>query len=220
MILVYPDFDLEFDFEKSENYLLILENSKLFYKTSKMLYEQTKGIDGDFVLSQDLNILNISKTVEFIYDYYNIEINTKKVLTEINNQAIKILRENDFIKQFSLLNENVNQINQIIQQDIGFDIEYKYEFTFEDFVKFSDYKIVEDGSVLELIETYLDFLKRINKSKIVIFVNIFNYFSKEVIDLLIKDLNYKEFYILFLESKEKYKINATRYIIDEDLCLI
>lgn len=220
MILVYPDYELEFNFDIHQNYMLILENSKLFFKLSKMLYNQAKGLEGDFILSHKLKILNISKNIEFMFNFFEIDLNTKKVITEISNQALKILKENDFLQEFSIINEKINIINENIKEEIDLDLEYKYELSFEDFIKLSDFKISEDTSILSSIVIYLDFLKKIKKINLVIFVNIFDYFSKEEIDLLIKDLNYKEYHILFLESKEKYKVNAKRYIIDNDLCLI
>ena len=62
MILIYPDFDLELDFSKHQNYLLVIENSKQFYSCCKMLFEQVKGLDGNFVLSEKFNRVHRGKT--------------------------------------------------------------------------------------------------------------------------------------------------------------
>ena len=220
MILRYTDFGLNFDFEKEQNYLFVIENSNYFYKITRMLFEQSRGKEGDFVLFKGLDFFNISKSIEFFYDFYNIEVNTKKILTELTNQAINILKENDFILDFSIINEKFNAINRKIKEELDFDIDYKYEITYEEFAKISDYKINEENSPLANLETYLDLIKKTKKAKIVVFVNIFDYFSEHDIKLFIKDLNYMEYNILFLESKEKYDVNAKKIIIDQDLCVI
>ena len=66
MILAHPDFDQQIHINESEISEWIIEAPELFSKYLETLLNQTKGFDGQFVLSNKNKELDISKNIEII----------------------------------------------------------------------------------------------------------------------------------------------------------
>ena len=145
MKLVYSDINKQFDFENSNCYLLVMENSKFFLQIVKELYDEMENNkESNFTLSHNHETLSLSKNALFLYNFLNIDFNNKKIVSEINSKVLKMLTQGDFSIEFNQINQNIIKINDDILQKFDFKIEYDDDFSFDKLIKFSSYKVSGD----------------------------------------------------------------------------
>jgi len=222
MKLIHSHIDVEFDFDKNSSQLLIIENSSEFFELTHQLYRQCEGAgDGEWVLSDDSQILSLQKLSEIITEYYSFSLNNKKIENLLNGELLSLLKSGDYFEEFSLINKNLIAINEDLSMRLDFPVSYSEEFLFEDFIKFSHYKINENLGLTEKLLTYIDIYVNIKNIKLAIFVNLFSILSEDDIKKLLKQLEYMQIKVFFIESQLKYDIKSMqKTIIDNDLCVI
>lgn len=222
MILICNHFSQKFDFDELQNGLLVIENSNQYYQIVKELFEEFEnGIDSSFLLSERGETLSLSKNALFLYDFINFQPNNKKVLNELSSQILTLVKNNDFVENFSKINENIIKINDEILSNFDFKIDYEDDFDAEKFIKFSNYRISVEGGLCEKICAYIKIYASLKKTKLVIFVGLMQFVSKDELEMIIKQVNYLDLDCLFIEPQLKYSLtNIKRIIIDKDLCEI
>lgn len=222
MKLVNNRYQQHIEFDKWSTYFLIVENSKEYQKVVEELYNECfNNIDSAFVLSERGEVLNLSKYCLLLHNYFDLDINNKKIVGEISNQALNCLAKQDFVEDFYRMNELFIKINDKIVDNFDFKIEYDSEITYEKFVKLSNFKIETQSKFVEKLIAYIKVYTSLKKTKLVIFVGLSAYLSEKELEMFLKQLHYLDLKCLLVEPFEKYKPeNVGRIIIDEDLCEI
>lgn len=219
MKLVHIDLSRQVDFSLSSNYMLVIENSREFYRLSQQLYGQVNGEDGDFVLSER-DILSIPNHCLFVYDYFGDFLGGRKSSNAINNKIVDILKENDFIEDFAKLNTLIIEINDKIIEKLDYNVNSLEGLEYENFVKILQYKVIKSNTLTEDLLTYIQ-LNTTKSLSVVIFVGLSCVLSRDELTTFLKELNYKQLYVLLIEPYKKYTLpNCETIIIDEDLCVI
>lgn len=221
MKLVHSDINNQFDFEKSNCYLLVMENSKFFLQIIKELYDEVENNkESNFTLSHNYETLTLNKNALFLYDFLNIDFNNKKIVSEINSKVLKMLTQGDFSIELNQINQNIIKINDEVLQNFDFKIEYDDDFSFDKLIKFSSYKVSGETSFLEQICAYIKIFAELKNIKLVFFMNAMQVLTQDQLQLLLQQLEYMEIKCILLESFEKYKLGIPTTIIDDDLCEI
>ena len=201
--------------------LLIVENSKEFLYLVSQFFQQVNGGEGDWVLSENTQTLQLDKCCLFIYDYLNLNFSGKKIENLINNEALKLLKEGDFISQIFEIKSKMAEINNALLDEIDLPIFSKDEFSYDDFIKVSNYAINEEIDLPSKIITYIDIFIKLGKIKLVVLVDLFHYLTQQEVELLIKNIQYLDVSVLLIDSQDKYtNLKIEKTIIDDDLCLI
>lgn len=221
MKLINYNVDYVFDYSLDINiYSLIVENSQEYFKLCNDIIKQSEGEDGSWVLSHNAQQLNMDNVL-CIYDFFGLSMNNKKVENLINAQVLQIIKEQDFLQEFSALNNILLKINNKALAQVDLPIISAEEFTYENFVKFSNYKIDEETDLCNKIVTYVDLFIKLKNIKVVALISCFNVLSKEQMQSIIKQLQYMGISVLLINNQNKYEFkNIPKVIIDEDLCLI
>lgn len=221
MKIVHEYLNEAIDFESNSVYSLIIENSELFYKLTNDLFLECNGEDGDFVLSNNFKLDKFEKQAIFIYDYFNLSCSGVKVDKLIKSAVLQKLNELDNFELMGRINQAIIEINEKVIDLVDLDLSFDDEFDYEKLIKISNFKIKEDSILIERLYSYIDIFVKLKNIKLVIFINLFNYFSEKQVKELLKQLGYNELNVLLVNSYDKYQIeNAKRIIIDEDLCEI
>ena len=222
MKLTHSDIDRQFDFDENNVQFLIVENSKEYFRLSSTIHDECEQqCDGKWVLSDNSEILSLQKYSIVLHNYLEFSCNNKKVENLINNEVLQIVRSSDYYEEFSQLNTKLISLNDAVLSSIDLPISYCDEFTFEDFIKFSHYKIKEDINILDKIVTFCDIFVKLKRIKLVVFIGLTLILDAQEIEDLIKQLRYMDISILFIEPQDKYAIGgANKTIIDNDLCVI
>lgn len=220
MKLVHVNVERHIDFSICPAYIFVIENAKEYYKLTSELYRQYSGEDGNFALSEN-GIISIEKNVLFIYDFFQIALDTKKIENIINAMVMAEFKKGDYIKLLNEINEKIINLNEKVLQNIDLNLTYEDVFDSEKFVKLSHYKVKEESTLIEKIIAYIDMYVKIKGIRVVTFVNAFSFFNKEEICQILKQLNYMQLYCIFFEPCKSYDIENTKtIIIDNDLCVI
>ena len=74
MRLVNTFYNLELELKENQILILSVENPKIYREFLKDLWNQYKGDDGNFILSDNTKELKISQKIECIYNIFNIKI--------------------------------------------------------------------------------------------------------------------------------------------------
>lgn len=222
MKLVNNRYQQHIDFSIYPAYFLVLENSQEFLKVTEEIYAECEGREeSQFVLSENMEILNISKNCLLIHNYFDLDINNKKIINEINNRVLNYISKQDFVQEFCELNKILIDLNDKIVENFDFKLEYDADFTYDKFVKISNYKIESQNNFVDKLLSFIKIYTALKKTKLIIFVGLSLYLSKNELEIFIKELNYLELKCLLIEPRLKYNLeNAGHIIIDEDLCEI
>lgn len=223
MMLAHPMFSKIIDFKNEMINILIIENQKFLTQLIEDIINQTNGENGDFVLSEDFIPLDIQKHLEIIIDFFNLDINNKKVLTAIYNKIKKIAYDDEnYIKTENFKTEAFNYIETLINQT-EYPLILDVQFDISGLLKLFDVKIeINSNTFLEKIIDYMSVLYEFLNRKCIVFVNLMSYLDISEIELLYKEIQYKKYNVLFIENSFKTKIGEYEniYIIDEDMCEI
>lgn len=222
MKLVHPHLDRQFDFERCALQQLLVENQREFLDLTTQLYLQcTKNNEaGEWVLSHHNNLLNLEKEALYIYDYYNFDLNNKKVSSLLNSEVLKVLMQNDYLQEMTTLQSAFSILNDKVLAELDLPIACSHELVFEDVIKLSKYQIEEDLTLPTKILTYIDIFLQLKKIKLVIFINSSQVLMPETLQTLFKELQYKEIKVLCIDGVASKIELAERTIIDMDLCTI
>ncbi len=223
MMLAHPMFSKIIDFKNEMINILIIENQKFLTQLIEDIINQINGENGDFVLSEDFIPLDMQKHLEIIIDFFNLDINNKKVLTAIYNKIKKIAYDDEnYIKTENFKTEAFNYIETLINQT-EYPLILDVQFDISGLLKLFDVKIeINSNTFLEKIIDYMSVLYEFLNRKCIVFVNLMSYLDISEIELLYKEIQYKKYNVLFIENSFKTKIGEYEniYIIDEDMCEI
>lgn len=114
MKLAHPMLNQPIEWENISVNSFVIENSIMYRNFIKELYEQSKGLGGNFILSDNLSIKDISKYVEIIPDILMIESSTnKKIITGIVKELTDIAINEKHVELqnlYSKINETISSL--------------------------------------------------------------------------------------------------------------
>lgn len=222
MKLAHYLFNETISWEENNINTLVIENPKQYREFLIELYKQTIGDTGRFVLTRNLEILNIQKSVEFVEGLMNIDAeNNKKILAAINKELTEIAINDynvELMQAYSILNSLISNLVFNSGQDLSFD-------EINDISQILKlYNIRPDFDNLSLAEKvllYMELCEKYLKKTLFIFLNFHSYFDEEELELIYKSFIYKGYKTLIIE---RYDVKSSKLekkrIIDEDLCEI
>ena len=222
MKIVHPKMFVTIDFSVNNCYSLTIENTSEFYDKTRELHNQiNNGYSGNFVMSE-LNEMDIKKHCLFVYDYYSDILNCKKTTSIVNSTVNEILKHDDFIEDFSVLNSTMLKLNSKIAEQLDYNITFSEDFTFDNFIKFSNYKInFAENDLLNNLLTLIQIACQSSIINTIICVNLMQVVTEQELDAFVKQIKYMQLNLLLIDSCQKYKLkNVENIIIDNDLCVI
>ena len=89
MKIINKNWQRKIEIEENTIYTLVFENKKYYRENITELISQHKGNEGNYIYSNDNKEISLEKSSYIITDIFNIEINSKKVLTKIYNSLLK-----------------------------------------------------------------------------------------------------------------------------------
>lgn len=220
MKLVNSRYNLDIEFEENISNTLVLENKQYMIDIVQNLMLQLKGDEGDFVLSDEKNI-KLDKEVEFIANPFGIDFNNKKIITKLFEQLSSVASECD--EDYNSINRKIVSVLDCVCNSVEYsNLEYNLEYEWKSLFKLYNVRVGENyGSLYEKIEEYIKVLSDILHMKLVIFLNIKEYLTKEEMNNLQKICFYKKIFLLLIESEERFTlVNEKTFIVDKDRCLI
>ena len=209
---------IELDTQKAAEW--IIESSELFFQYTQMLYHQIEGADGDFVLSEDNEILDFSKQAEMILNPLALDFNDRRIQKKLYSELQKAAYgEHAFLDTQKITAELKSYIYQL-EYVSGYDIEINEEPDIAGI--FKSFGVMVDSSEADFCERLVQYMKVMAEllgKKLIIFVNLRSYINEEQLRGVIETGIHNELSLLFIENIQRdFSRDRRYYIIDKDRC--
>lgn len=208
-------------FDETHVNILEVKSKKFFSKLLLIINNKYNGIkDGNEIVLKENNIeIDISKNVFIIFDIFNIEYNSKKIL----NKLYTIIAQNVKCSQSFELEEIILKFRNFLIKEINelpFEFCMKSDINIEDVLKLFSLKIDESCylSIIEKIEFLIDMIKNLEIAKILIIPNLKIYLTGEELVEIYKYAKYNEVHLLIIENNINKDLleYEKKNIIDEE----
>ena len=224
MKIINKNWQRKIKIEDNIIYTLVFENKKYYRENIIELINQHKGNEGSYILSNDNKEISFDKNSFIITDIFNIDINSKRVLTKIYNLLLKEIVED--ISSYNELSTNIRVYFEKLIFNSSLEIEQGEEIDMSSLLKLGDFKIhVENDDILEKFVKFLKVLSELCGYKIIFVVGLHTVFTQEEIIEIYKEVCLNKINIINIEyqqfnnlSNENYK--EIVYIFDKDNCEI
>ena len=219
MKLAYSKFFETLDFEK-QSQTLVVENVELLRTIILQLKFQINNKIGDFILSDNDEILDISKNILLITDVFEISGLSKQLKNKLQ-QYVETSYDNDDLYQ-DVYQKLIEFGNDLINS-APYPLCFSQSLTRIDIIKILDIQLEHNySSLLEEVIDYIDIFSQIIKTKLFVFVSLRSFLTDEEFNNFMKIMDYKGIRILLIERYLSLDngINNNVHIIDNDLCVI
>ncbi len=222
MKIVLSDLEQSLDFSEVTVCEFVVENAEKFFEiTSKFISMADGNVEEGVTLLENNQEISFSKHIEILYNFYDLDINNKKIQTLVAKHMLEVSKENDFSLELADINQSLSRFYAKLLTAQEMNVFYEAEPTIENIIKMANFKFDESESLEEKIVDYVDMLNKLKRLKIVILVNLNQFLSEQKLKEVIKQLKYLNLKILLVNSSIKGGLIADkRIILDEDLCEI
>lgn len=221
MKLVYTTLQSKIEIEQGVFNSIIIENQNYYYQLVHDLKLQIDGKEGGWVLSENDTPLGISKNIELLIDYFDINCNHKTIITKVINALEKKASNNAYIDATLQLLADAERYIYNLSEDYEIMIDCD-KVTISQLLKAMGITVhIDSEEITEVLYTYMQVFRQFVGDRLFVFVNMRSYVSNIQFDEFVKTIISHGYQAIFLENKE-YPIleNERRLIIDEDLCEI
>ena len=199
---------------------LVVENVELLRTIILQLKFQINNKIGDFILSDNDAILDISKNILLITDVFEISGLSKQLKNKLQ-QYVESSYDNDDLYQD--VYQKLIEFGNDLTNSSPYPLCFNQEISKFDIIKLLDIQFEHNySSLLEEVIDYIDIFSQIIKTKLFVFVSLRSFLTDEEFNNFMKIMDYKGIRILLIERYLSLDngINNNVHIIDKDLCVI
>lgn len=212
--------DNNIGFDNSYINCLEIENKNYFYKIVNDINSISNGnILEDVIFSDDeYKELNLSNKINMVFDYFNFDFNSKKIISIIN----KKINDNISVEDKENLSKLYNKIRKIylpILNDMDLNIDINNDFDLDSMIKLLNVSIKQKDNLLDNLFLLVDIEKELSINKIIVFINLKQYLNNNELIELYKYLLYNNVVVLLIDSQSYGVCNEyeKKLIIDDEL---
>ena len=199
---------------------LVVENVELLRTIILQLKFQINNKIGDFILSDNDEILDISKNILLITDVFEISGLSKQLKNKLQ-QYVESSYDNDDLYQD--VYQKLIEFGNDLTNSSPYPLCFNQEISKFDIIKLLDIQFEHNySSLLEEVIDYIDIFSQIIKTKLFVFVSLHSFLTDEEFNNFMKIMDYKGIRVLLIERYLSLDngINNNVHIIDKDLCVI
>lgn len=200
--------------------VIIIKDVNYFSNIIKIINDSMNGIETNevFLLGDEEEELKINKECYLLLDLFNIDYNSKKVLTKIYDYIEDNVKNNQDYEVERLVLKIRNYLIQEINE-LPFEFTMKSELEITEILKLFSLKIDDENyqTILEKVEILIDILSTLEISKILIIPNLKLYLNNNELVELYKYSLYNNIKLILIEREDYCKLKYERVItIDEN----
>lgn len=209
MILKINGFENQIIFDSTNINILEINDAKCYSHIINIINNRINGRETNeiFLLDELENELKMENEMVLIFDIFNIDYNTKKIL----NKMYYLISEHIQKKQdFEIERIALELRNQLIEEinELPFEFEMKSELDISEILKLFQLKI--DGSnynsVLEKVEMLIDLISTLGIAKILVIPNLKMFLNTDELLELYKYSLYNNINLLIIERNNEAKL--------------
>ena len=224
MKIINKNWQRKIEIEENTIYTLVFENKKYYRENIKELISQHKGNEGNYIYSNDNKELSFEKSSYIITDIFNIEVNSKKILTKIYNSLLKQIIDDTV--EYNELTTHIRAYFEKLIFNSTFGVEQGEEIDINSLLKLGDFRIhIEEDDILEKFIKFLKVLVQLFGINIIFIVGLHNVFTDEEIKEIYKEVCVNKINIINIEYRQFDNLSDENYIekvyiFDKDNCEI
>lgn len=199
---------------------LEIENKSYFYRIVNNLNNIANNEPvGDITFTDDnYKELNLSNKINIIFDYFNFDFNSKKIISLINkkvNENITIQDKDNLAKIY----DKIKKIYIPLINDFDLNLTINNAFDLEATIKLLNISINLKDNVLDNLFLLIDIEKELNINELIILINIKQYLNKTELVELYKYILYNNVSVLLIDSQSYGIANEyeKKILIDNEL---
>lgn len=221
MYLNHYEFERKLEINSNKINVLVVENNTKFFCYCKEILSQQNGDYGNFVLFDDKKEYSIPKHIKVIFDFYNLDLNEKKMQTILYN-SLTTISQNELMVEYSKLNTELASFIDKLNYSSDFEIDYNDQSPLSALLKaLGVVAKIDTDNLLSSLVSYIEFCSKLIGIKLFVFVNLKTFLSEDDIEKLYKQTMLGDIYVLLLENTLRTKLNNEFItLIDKDLCEI
>lgn len=222
MKLIHRDWTFEMLFQENVVQRGIIESPQIFNTFIRGIQEWIGGEDNGWILSEDGKVLKPSNYCDLILDYFNLDINQRKMVNYLYATLESEILDTDLYVQWRDVNGSLLRLLEYAIEASDYDVVYS-EVDIKTFLKMLSVSFRKRA--VSSIEHLLEYQRLVNEVlhvRIFILVNATTYFTREELNYLYEQAEYKKYYLLLLDTQqvEVYSQKENLIIIDKDACII
>lgn len=223
MKLVNKNWHRQLIFEENIVNTIIFENKLQFRNTILEITNQLENNIGNFIFSKDNKIVDFNKNVDVIFNVFDLELNSKKVITKILHNIQDIAVEN-YEETQKIKSQLVAYFNELLMES-KYDIDFEQDIDTVALLKLANFKICYEAN--DLIEKFLMYIKtatELGDYKLIIVLNMRTYFTEEELEEIYKFIALNKLFVINIEhltNNNHKKLSYEQFLIfDNDYCEI
>lgn len=208
------------DFDNSNVYSFEIHNKKYLYRISSLFYDICNGDLPEEIecFDKENNELKLSNKIRFFSEYFDFGFDSKKYSTDITKYILSNIEQYDsenILRTFFKLCKLID--NELQKTDLS--ISVSTEEGIENVIKMFKLKINQKEDLLDNLLLIVDLEVALNSNKILCFMNLKQFLTKEEVIEFYKYATYNSIKIIMIEStKYDYFSNYEKVIvIDQNL---
>ena len=222
MKLVHQDYSFQIELEENIVQKLIIESPRILSSFLVELKKQIDGKEGKWVLSHEGEILEISDHMELIINFFDLQINQRKMIKKLYDQIIQEINNTELLIEWTRLNSAWESMLNKATSNLEYDLEYE-ACDIRSFLKMVNVQFRErEEGYFEYLLEYLQLQSEVRNIRIFCIVNCTSFLTEEEIAFLYEQACYKKLFLILFDTKNisiKSEIEK-KIIIDSDCCII
>lgn len=224
MKLMYQDSTLDFEVSSDKVTVISFENCKVFRRMVTELDIQCDGGDGPWILNDNNKAFNLDKYGHIILNPLYVDINSKALLTKLQNQLSK-----EALLMTEEVADIVNRLHAFYYSlEFGYplSIQHKLEISTAELIKLGsfNFKFNRTGDIMDFM-SYIEVVDTLLSPMVYIMVNLDLVLNDDEINAFYQNMLSRQLRLVCLttgsfdkENLDKSLING--YILDDDFCVI
>lgn len=217
--------DSEINFDVSNIYSLEIYNKSYLYRLSMLLHLLSEGEILEEIIAFDKNNeeIKLSNNIRMFINYFDFNFDSKKYSTDITKHVLLNMEDYDkeailssFIKLCNLVD------SELVKSQLPITVSIEEEI--DTIIKMLKLKINQKENLLDNLLLIIDLEVALNSKKVLCFLNLKQYLTKEELYEFYKYATYNSIYIIMIDSAKYDYINEYEkiIIIDDNLdeCVI
>lgn len=222
MKLIHADWSFQLELQEGVVQRVIVEDPIIFRKMITDLRCWLAGESDKWVLSEQGKICNGAKCCELIIDYFNLDINQRKMINTLYEEMESIINMSELLVKWKMISAEIREVLEDAIDSTDYNISCT-EPDLKSLFKMTDVRFRDDcqGELEHLLE-YQQLAGAVKGIKLFILINATTFFGKQEMMYIYEQAKYKKYQLLLLDT-QNMEVNQTeenKLFIDKDCCII
>lgn len=221
MTIALPLLNEAIRFEENTVNVLVIENIPQLRKLILSFLDQLNGLGGEIVLAENDEILELSKTAVLITDPFSLELDSKRIISKIVQDAC--IAAEEYAEKLQSIILELNRLAGEMCSSFEYDVSFNELGSFDELVKLMGFHAdTENMSFPESLLEYMKLHRKFFGKKLFVFYNLKACLSPEELILFYRSAMYEKLNMLLVEDIQRSSISCFEktVIVDKDLCII